>query len=135
MCVAYSHMPAHIYMNISLVWKTTTTPYPKVTVEAGIKVGALCEILRQEANLTLQNLASIAEQQVGGFIQVGAHGTGASIPPVDMQVVSMKLITPALGVIEVSETNSKHLFDLAKVNLKINIYMYMYIHISISIYI
>ena len=55
-------------------------------------------------NLTLQNYASIAEQQVGGFIQVpfrpsvvqshadglyvqvGAHGTGATVPPVDQTV-------------------------------------------------
>ena len=31
--------------------------------------------------LTLQNFASIREQAIGGFIQVGAHGTGARIPP------------------------------------------------------
>ena len=35
--------------------------------------------------LTLQNYASIKEQTVGGFTQVGAHGTGAAIPPVDEQ--------------------------------------------------
>jgi hypothetical protein len=33
---------------------------------------------------------------------VGAHGTGARIPPVDEQVISMKLATPGLGVIEIS---------------------------------
>lgn len=53
--------------------------------------------------LTLQNFASIREQAIGGFIQVGAHGTGASIPPVDQQVVAMKLVTPALGTLELSE--------------------------------
>ena len=110
-----------------------------MTVEPGVKVGDLCDQLRP-MGLTLENLASIAEQQIGGFIQVrhhhdghrphhrrtsfshfllpmsclvrmarvnpnlnpsphptshpnldsvkvGAHGTGASVPPVDMQVV------------------------------------------------
>ena len=35
-------------------------------------------------------------------VQVGAHGTGAAIPPVDEQVVSMKLVTPAQGTLELS---------------------------------
>ena len=38
-------------------------------------------------------------------MQVGAHGTGASIPPVDEQVVSMKLVTPALGTLELSRVS------------------------------
>ena len=62
----------------------------------------IVEALRPHG-LTLQNFASIREQAVGGFIQVGAHGTGATIPPVDEQVVSMKLVTPAKGTIELSE--------------------------------
>lgn len=55
--------------------------------------------------LTLQNFASIREQAIGGFIQVGAHGTGASIPPVDEQVVAMKLVTPACGTLELSDVS------------------------------
>lgn len=62
----------------------------------------IVEALRPHG-LTLQNFASIREQAVGGFIQVGAHGTGATIPPVDEQVVSMKLVTPAMGTVELSE--------------------------------
>ena len=38
--------------------------------------------------------------------QVGAHGTGATIPPVDEQVVAMKLVTPALGTLHLSEVSS-----------------------------
>ena len=49
--------------------------------------------------LTLENYASIREQQLGGFIQTGAHGTGAAIPPVDDQVVAMRLVTPAAGFV------------------------------------
>ncbi len=56
--------------------------------------------------LTLQNFASIREQTMGGFTQVGSHGSGATIPPVDEQVVSMKLVTPALGCLELSKVMS-----------------------------
>ena len=40
---------------------------------------------------------------MGGFTQVGSHGSGATIPPVDEQVVSMKLVTPAQGCLELSQ--------------------------------
>ncbi len=88
-----------------------------VTVQPGIKVGDLCEYLISEHGLTLENLASIAEQQVGGFVSVGAHGTGARLPSVDMQVESMKLATPALGTLTLSREEHPHLFDLARVSL------------------
>jgi L-galactono-1,4-lactone dehydrogenase len=66
--------------------------------------------------LTLPNLASIAEQQMGGFIQVGAHGTGARIAPVDHYVTSIKMVTPGRGTIELSAEDGE-LFQLAKVGL------------------
>jgi len=88
----------------------------EVSVQAGMKVGDLCAWLEPHG-LTLENLASIAEQQVGGFTQVGAHGTGARVPPVDMQVISMRLATPGLGLIELSDSKNKELFALAKVGL------------------
>lgn len=50
-------------------------------------------------------------------MQVSAHGTGAAIPPVDEQVVRMKLITPAMGTIELSSTQNPGLFHFAKVGL------------------
>ena len=56
--------------------------------------------------LTLANYASIREQTVGGFTQVSAHGTGAAIPPVDEQVVALKLVTPALGTLELSRVGA-----------------------------
>ena len=88
----------------------------QVTVEAGARVQQVVEALR-EHQLTLQNYASIAEQQIGGFISVGAHGTGAQLPTVDDMVVRMKLITPSRGTIEVSATQEPELFQLAKVGL------------------
>lgn len=73
----------------------------RVTVQAGASVNEVVQEIRKHG-LTLQNFASITEQQIGGFIQVGAHGTGARIPPVDEQVVSLKLVTPAAGVLRLS---------------------------------
>lgn len=87
-----------------------------VTVEAGARVSQVVAALRPHG-LTLQNYASIAEQQIGGFIQAGAHGTGAGVPPVDMQVVSMKLVTPGRGTIHLSRRDDPALFELAKVGL------------------
>lgn len=87
-----------------------------VTVETGILVGDLLEVLH-ETGLTLQNLASINQQQIGGFIQVGAHGTGASIPPVEEQVLDMRLVTPALGVLDLSPIKNSECFQMAKCGL------------------
>uniref|UniRef100_A0A061QTN3 L-galactono-1,4-lactone dehydorogenase n=1 Tax=Tetraselmis sp. GSL018 TaxID=582737 RepID=A0A061QTN3_9CHLO len=88
----------------------------RVTVQAGARVQDVVEALRPHG-LTLQNFASIREQQIGGFTQVGAHGTGAAIPPVDEQVVSMKLVTPGQGTVELSESVNPELFRLARCGL------------------
>ena len=50
-------------------------------------------------------------------MQVSAHGTGASIPPVDEMVVSMKLITPAEGTLTVSRDKCPDLFNMTRVGL------------------
>mmetsp|Transcript_8981 Transcript_8981/g.11910 ORF Transcript_8981/g.11910 Transcript_8981/m.11910 type:complete len:573 (+) Transcript_8981:1153-2871(+) len=88
-----------------------------VTVQAGAKVEQVVEALRPYG-LTLQNYASIAEQQIGGFIQVGAHGTGATIPPVDEQVVGMKIVTPGKGTIMLTaQDEDPSDFHMARVGL------------------
>ncbi|XP_044493899.1 L-galactono-1,4-lactone dehydrogenase, mitochondrial isoform X2 [Mangifera indica] len=87
-----------------------------VVVQAGITVQALVDKIKQYG-LTLQNFASIREQQIGGIIQVGAHGTGANLPPIDEQVISLKLVTPAKGTIEVSKEKDPELFYLARCGL------------------
>lgn len=83
-------------------------------MQAGARVQQVVEALRPHG-LTLQNFASIREQQIGGYTQVSAHGTGATIPPVDMQVVRLKLVTPAEGSIELSKEEDGELFEMAKV--------------------
>ena len=73
-----------------------------VTTQAGARVLELVEKLRPHG-LTLANYASIREQQIGGFTQVGAHGTGARIPPLDETVTSLELVTPGKGRVRLSE--------------------------------
>lgn len=88
----------------------------RVRVQAGIRVQQLADGIK-EHGLTLQNFASIREQQIGGIVQVGAHGTGATLPPIDEQVISMKLVTPAKGTIEVSKEKDPELFYLVRCGL------------------
>jgi len=83
-----------------------------ITVQAGIPVREVVEALRPY-NLTLPNLASIAEQQMGGFTQIGAHGTGKRIAPVDQYVTKLKMVTPGKGTIELSRKDGR-LFELAR---------------------
>ena len=68
-------------------------------------------------NLTLPNLASIAEQQMGGFTQVGAHGTGKRIAPVDHYVTKLKMVTPGKGTIELTRDKDGRLFEIARLAL------------------
>ncbi|KAL5546478.1 hypothetical protein UlMin_006165 [Ulmus minor] len=88
----------------------------RVRVQAGIRVQQLVDGIK-DYGLTLQNFASIREQQIGGIIQVGAHGTGARLPPIDEQIISMKLVTPAKGTIELSKEKDPELFYLARCGL------------------
>lgn len=89
----------------------------RVTVQAGARVSQVVEALRSYG-LTLQNFASITEQQIGGFIQVGAHGTGVTIPPVDEQVVAIRLVTPAAGDLYLSaDDEDPSLFHLVRTSL------------------
>lgn len=71
-----------------------------VTVRCGARVDAVLDALAPHG-LTLENLASIAQQQIGGFVSVGAHGTGASLPPVDEHVVALTVVTPGAGTLRI----------------------------------
>lgn len=105
-------------VNLALLDKILEVDKEKkiVRVQAGIRVQQLVDGIK-DYGLTLQNFASIREQQIGGIIQVGAHGTGARLPPIDEQVISMKLFTPAKGTIEVSKEKDPELFFLARCGL------------------
>lgn len=88
----------------------------QVTVQAGARVQDVADALRPYG-LTLANYASIREQTIGGFTQVSAHGTGASLPPVDESIIALTLVTPAEGTLELSRDKDPELFSLAKVGL------------------
>ena len=88
----------------------------QVRVQAGAKVQDVVEALRPHG-LTLQNYASVREQQVGGFTQVSAHGTGAALPPVDEQVVSLRVVSPGSGGAVTMEKGADAAFDWVKVGL------------------
>ncbi|NP_001315785.1 L-galactonolactone dehydrogenase, mitochondrial-like [Malus domestica] len=105
-------------VNLALMDKVLEVDKEKkrVRVQAGIRVQQLVDGIK-EHGITLQNFASIREQQIGGILQVGAHGTGARLPPMDEQVISMKLVTPAKGTIEVSKEKDPELFYLARCGL------------------
>lgn len=87
-----------------------------VTVQSGARVQDVADRIKPYG-LTLQNYASIREQTIGGFVQIGAHGTGAAIPPVDDSVVGLTMVTPAKGTLHISENENSELFHIAKVGL------------------
>lgn len=105
-------------VNLALLDKVLEVDKEKKTVrvQAGIRVQQLVDAIK-DYGITLQNFASIREQQIGGIVQVGAHGTGAMLPPIDEQVISMKLVTPAKGTIEISKDKDPELFFLARCGL------------------
>ena len=51
-------------------------------LHAGLLRKASFVMLLQPYGLTLENFSSVQEQQIGGWTQVAAHGTGASLPTV-----------------------------------------------------
>ncbi|RYY78974.1 FAD-binding oxidoreductase, partial [archaeon] len=69
-----------------------------VTVGAGARVSDVLKEL-ERYDLTISNFSSITEQQIGGWTQVAAHGTGATLPTVEEMIVRMKLATPTEGLL------------------------------------
>eukprot|EP01042_Synura_sphagnicola_P006734 gene6734-8613_t len=87
-----------------------------VTVGAGARVSDVLRALDHEG-LTLQNFSSIQEQQMAGWTQVAAHGTGATLATVDDMIVRMQVATPTEGLLTLSREQNAHLFSFAKVAL------------------
>lgn len=87
-----------------------------------VRVGAgatVAEVLKElsKYGLTLENFSSIQEQQIAGWTQVAAHGTGCQLPTVEEQIIEMKLMTPNAGLLSLSKDNLPNVFKLAKVGL------------------
>jgi L-galactono-1,4-lactone dehydrogenase len=79
-----------------------------VTVQAGARVSQVIDALRPYG-LTLLHLASTAEQQIGSFIQVGVHGPGARVAPVDELCTSLTIVTPFMGTVTLSGPSNSSL--------------------------
>ena len=92
-----------------------------VTAQAGARVADVTAALRAH-NLTLPVYASIKEQTLGGYVQAGAHGTGARIPPADAALRGLTLVTPGRGTLHLASGGTPDdpdasLFRLAAVGL------------------
>ncbi|CAE7667041.1 unnamed protein product [Symbiodinium microadriaticum] len=87
-----------------------------VTVGSGASVRNVLNAL-SAYGLTLENFSSIQEQQMAGWTQVAAHGTGCGLPTVEEQIVEMKIATPAEGILTLSDAKLPRLYRLAKVGL------------------
>jgi len=81
-----------------------------VTVGAGATVSAVLAALKMHG-LTLENFSSIQEQQMAGWTQVSAHGTGISLPPADEMIVHMQLATPTEGLLSLAASDTGHIYD------------------------
>jgi L-gulonolactone oxidase len=88
----------------------------RVTVEAGIRIRDLSERLA-ERGLALANVGSIQEQSLAGAIATGTHGSGARLGILSTQVAALRLVTPAGGVLELSEERDPETFSAARVGL------------------
>lgn len=89
----------------------------EVTVGAGATVRQVLSALAKEG-LTLENFSSIQEQQMAGWTQVAAHGTGCKLPTVEEQIVHMKIVTPgSRGAVTLSINQNHELFSFVKVGL------------------
>lgn len=89
---------------------------------AGATVSSVLKELRKHG-LTLQNFSSIQEQQIAGWTQVAAHGTGCSLPTVDEMIQRMTVVYPNGGILTFSRQDSsgnninQRLFDMTRVGL------------------
>ncbi|KAM1432324.1 hypothetical protein TB2_014105 [Malus domestica] len=106
-------------VNLALMDKVLEVDKEKkrVRVQAGIRVQQLVDGIK-EHGITLQNLPPLGSSRLVAFCRwVGAHGTGSRLPPIDEQVISMKMVTPAKGTLEVSKEKDPELFYLARCGL------------------
>eukprot|EP00929_Paragymnodinium_shiwhaense_P046839 TRINITY_DN23829_c0_g1_i2.p1 TRINITY_DN23829_c0_g1~~TRINITY_DN23829_c0_g1_i2.p1 ORF type:complete len:582 (+),score=124.91 TRINITY_DN23829_c0_g1_i2:74-1819(+) len=88
-----------------------------ITVEGGARVSQILDELSKHG-MTLSNFSSITEQQIAGWTQVSAHGTGAQLPTVDEMVTELRLVTPARGEMRLSaEGPGSEIFRFARVGL------------------
>lgn len=90
--------------------------YTDVTVEAGIRIYQLNDLLDKEG-LALQNLGSITEQSIAGLISTGTHGGSAFHGVVSRQIVDLTLVNGLGEIIYCSESENQEVFKAALLSL------------------
>jgi len=88
----------------------------RVTVEAGMRIGALNAALMQRG-LAMSNLGSIDQQSIAGAISTATHGSGQRHGVLSTQVVGLRLLTMDGTVHELSAQSQPALFAAARVSL------------------
>jgi FAD-linked oxidoreductase len=88
----------------------------QATVLAGTRLGELGAALAAIGQC-MPNLPDINKQSLGGAIATATHGSGVHSPALHAQVVSMRIVTPALGILDCSRTEHPEVFDAARVGL------------------
>lgn len=90
--------------------------FTDVTVEAGMRIFELNEILKQKG-LALQNLGSISDQSIAGIISTGTHGSTAFHGLVSQQVVDLTLLVASGDLIKCSPQKNLELFRAGLLSL------------------
>ncbi len=87
-----------------------------VTVEAGITLAALCEVL-DERGLALENMGDIAYQSIAGATSTATHGTGWHFGNISSRIVGMRLIAGDGSIVECSATENPEVLAAARVGI------------------
>ncbi|QEU59768.1 Alo1 [Kluyveromyces lactis] len=90
--------------------------YADVTVEAGLRIYQLSEILA-EKGYAIQNLGSISEQSVAGIISTGTHGSSPYHGLVSSQYVNLTIVNGKGEVVFLDSENSPEVFRAATLSL------------------
>jgi FAD/FMN-containing dehydrogenase len=89
----------------------------QVSVEAGIRLRALCELL-WEAGLSLANHGVVSEQSLAGAMMTGTHGTGIGHLPIASQVVALDLLLANGTIVHLTKDGDHHhLFEASRLSL------------------
>ncbi|MGH9084537.1 MAG: D-arabinono-1,4-lactone oxidase [Acidimicrobiales bacterium] len=88
----------------------------RVTVEAGITLAALCEVL-DERGLALENMGDIAYQSIAGATSTATHGTGWHFGNLSSRIVGMRLIAGDGAVVECTADQNPDVLAAARVGI------------------
>ena len=88
----------------------------RVTVEGGIRYGALAERLHREG-WALANLASLPHISVAGAVATATHGSGSAIGNLATSVASMDIVTARGDLVTLSRDKDGDIFNGAVVSL------------------